>query len=102
MYVKEKTLSSVGEEIPFDLGMKMIKDYEDIHNRTIGHFIGRNILLRILEQTDCQGINFFEALNGNKETLVYIGVDSAGDSFGIVADRSSCPCPHEAWNWYES
>lgn len=105
----ERHLASIGEEISHELGAKMVKDFQDAHpNDEIGNYIGREILEQILEQPNCQGINFYNAINEvGRKTLVYVGVDENNENItkytgidvngkltshrGIVADRSAAP-----------
>ncbi|MBC5774674.1 hypothetical protein H8S95_11425 [Pontibacter sp. KCTC 32443] len=59
-----------------------------------GHFYGRDILLKLLEQDGCVGIRMYYALdeNGQKQ-LVLVGVDANGNDIEeMVVDHSSiCP-----------
>jgi hypothetical protein len=102
---EEKVLNAnVGEHIGYELGAKMIKNYCDEYNEVGAHFIGRNIIEKILSQPDCIGIKIFKALDEfTQQTYVFTGVDSDGKvileltaitpcgeiktSEGIVADR---------------
>lgn len=116
--VTPRTLASIGEEIPHELGARMIKDYQEKNpGKEIGNFIGREIIEEILAQPDCVGINFYNAINEvGRETLVYIGVDNSGEVItkystidttgrlvekkGIVADRVlPPPDDKEWWEW---
>src|SRR5688572_18373456 len=71
-------LSIIGEEINHELGAKMVKDFQDANpHEEIGNYIGREILEKILNQPDCMGIRFYNAINEKgRKTLVYVGVDS--------------------------
>ncbi len=73
------SLAEIGEHIGFEKGAKMVKDYYDAFGENSCHFVGRNILLKMLEQPDCVGVNMYKALNdqGNP-TYVFVGVDSTG------------------------
>lgn len=96
--------AQVGEHIGYELGAKMIKDYYDKYNEGGCHFVGREIVEKILNQPGCIGIKIFKALNEKDEkTYVFVGVgqdeelilentyiNSVGDIIkeeGIVADR---------------
>ena len=96
---------TVGEHIGYDLGVKMVKDYYDKFGEGNPHFIGRNILSKILNQPGCIGINFYNALNENGEkTLVIVGLNKDNSPIlevvsvnhngkldhkeGIIADRN--------------
>jgi DhnA family fructose-bisphosphate aldolase class Ia len=100
----QKLTAQVGEHIGYELGAKMIKDYYDKYNEGGCHFVGRDIVERILNQPGCIGIKIFKALNESQEkTYVFVGVghdgelilentyiDTAGEmrkEEGIVADR---------------
>jgi len=109
-----KELSNVGSEISHDLGAKMVKDFQDLHpDAPVGFYIGREIILDILNQHDCQGIDFYNAINeAGEQTAVYCGVDSNNEKMigqyvddkgsfkvGIVADRSTAPGA-VPWDWW--
>lgn len=102
--------AEVGEDIGFELGAKMIKNYYDQNqDDVLAHFMGRNMIEAILAQPGVVGIRMFHALNdiGIKQ-IVLVGVDADGNNIlnysevgengelirrkGIVADRSR-PCP---------
>lgn len=96
---------TVGEHIGYDLGVKMVKDYYDKFGEGGSQFIGKNILLEILEQPGCVGINVYKALNEKGEkTYVILGLNKENQPIinysvvnisgqldekeGIVADRN--------------
>jgi hypothetical protein len=96
---------TVGEHIGYDLGVKMVKDYYDKYGEGGAQFIGKNILLEILSQPGCIGINVYKALNEkNQKTYVIVGLNSNNEPIlnypvvnlngqldqkeGIVADRN--------------
>jgi DhnA family fructose-bisphosphate aldolase class Ia len=98
--------ANVGEHIGYELGAKMIKDYYDKYQEGGAHFVGRNIIEKILSQPDCIGIKIFKGLNEEgKKTYVLTGVNSEGQPIleitavnpngemkieeGIVADRKT-------------
>ena len=103
------TLEAVGENIGHELGAKMVKDFQDNNpNETPWFYIGKNILNQIINQPDCAGIRFYNALEETGEkTLVLVGIDSDGNvideyrtidsegklnkTAGIVADRIGKP-----------
>jgi hypothetical protein len=121
----KRAVATIGEEIGYELGAQMVKDYQ-VANPSDVHFytIGRNIIDQILAQPGCVGIKFYNAYNETGEkTLVYIGLDSNGKTIlqqshitndgvlrtekGIVADRarSDRPAPgfdeEELWGWID-
>lgn len=75
------SLAAVGEDIGPELGAKMVKDFQDAFpNENPWLFSGREIIQRILNQPDCQGIRFYNALNElGEKTLVSVGIDSMGN-----------------------
>lgn len=101
----KKEMAAIGEEIGYELGAQMVKDYQ-VANPSDVHWyaVGRNIIDQILAQPGCAGIKFYNAYNElGEKTLVYVGVDSLGAALleysiinnngvlevekGIVADR---------------
>ena len=104
-------VASIGEEITGAEAGRMISGYREKHPaNAIGYQVGRNILMKILNQQGCEGIAFYNSLDEmNRQTLVYVGVDALGQvirgysvvghdgSFsykpGIVADRLKPPAP---------
>ena len=100
-----KSISSIGEEIGLELGLKFVTDYQKANpTETHSYVIGREIIEKILTQPGCQGLRFHMALNeAGETTMVYTGVDSQGQPIlsysvistegvlsseaGIVADR---------------
>ncbi len=108
---QRKTYSAeVGEDIGYELGAKMIKNYfSQNQDDVLASFMGRNQIEAILAQPGVIGIRMFNALNdlGIKQ-LVLVGVDANGQNVlqyttigengelikkkGIVADRAKlCP-----------
>ncbi|PWT96195.1 MAG: hypothetical protein C5B52_16305 [Bacteroidetes bacterium] len=96
--------AGIGEHIGFELGARLIKNYHDLNGKTASHFVGKDILSKMLNQPDCIGINIYKAINEEgSQTYVLVGVDSTGKKIleysqisaegclesqeGIVADR---------------
>jgi len=94
-----------GEDIGFELGAKMVKDFYDATGIGNAQFVGKNIIEKILNQPECIGINIYNALNEKGEkTYVLVGLDKENNPIlnisavnlegqikhidGIVADRS--------------
>ena len=75
-----RNVASIGEEIGYELGKKMVLDYQDAHPADIHFFnLGRNIIESILGQPGCVGIRFYNAYDENGiKTLVYVGLDNRG------------------------
>jgi hypothetical protein len=97
--------ANVGEHIGYELGAKMIKDFCDKYSEAGAHFMGRNIIEKVLSQPDCVGIKIFRGLNesgdlayviagvnqDNKLILDTAVVTTSGEikkEEGIVADRA--------------
>ncbi|MGN6490772.1 MAG: hypothetical protein ACTHLE_02150 [Agriterribacter sp.] len=71
--------ANIGEDIGYEKGAKMIKDYFDAHGPSNCHFVGKNMLAKMISQPECVGINIYKALNDKGEqTYVFIGVDGNG------------------------
>lgn len=103
--MRPELTSSVGEHIGFELGAKMVKEFQDAYpNENLGVFVGKEIIESLLAQPGCVGIKMFNALNeAGEKTLVFVGLDSDGRHIieyttidrqghmlkneGIVADR---------------
>ena len=106
--VTKTTIAAIGEEVGYELGAQMVKDYQ-IANPLDAHsyVVGRDIIDQILAQPGCAGIQFYNAYNElGEKTLVYVGLDSTGHTIveyscvndhglsikkGIVADRMTKP-----------
>lgn len=108
---------AVGEHVGFEMGAKMVKDYYDSFGENQAHFVGRNIIEKILAQPDCTGIKIYKALNAKgDQTYVFVGIDKRGKAIleytvvnddgtlskevGIVANRFLPPKPGEGWFEY--
>lgn len=92
VYEQKKGYSSgVGEDIGYEKGAKMIKDnYDENPDDVIAHFMGRDIIEKILAQPGIAGIRMFYALNelGLKQ-LVLTGADDTGKnvlSYSSIGD----------------
>ncbi|MCO6496702.1 MAG: hypothetical protein J5I50_03455 [Chitinophagaceae bacterium] len=106
----EKKNAKVGADIGHEEGHKMVTAFREAYPDAVpGHFIGRNILVEILNQPGCVGITFRKGLNdAGEEHLVYTGIDASGNDIltytvvthqgeleskeGIVADKT-------VWDW---
>ncbi|MFT3950287.1 MAG: hypothetical protein QM763_25195 [Agriterribacter sp.] len=108
--------STIGENIGYEKGAKMVKDYVDAYGETSCHFVGKNILEKLLNQPDCIGINMYKALNDKgAQTYVFVGMDNAGKpileytavndngglakEYGIVANKFSRRANEGWWSW---
>lgn len=107
---------TIGENIGYEKGAKMVKDYCDTYGENICHFVGKNILEKLLSQPDCVGINMYKALNDKgAQTYVFVGMDSTGKAileytavndngglakeYGIVANKFSRRASEGWWSW---
>ena len=84
---KQMLTAEAGAEVGVELGSQMISAYRQTNpTDTLGYFIGRNILEQVLAQPGCVGIKFYNAYNeSGAKTLVYVGVDAAGNDMLTVA-----------------
>lgn len=59
-------------------------------------FMGRDILLDILNQTGCMGIRVYYGIdNAGAQKLVFVGAEANGDDLtGLIADKG-LPCPED-------
>ncbi|KYP14680.1 hypothetical protein [Flavihumibacter sp. CACIAM 22H1] len=105
------SLAAVGEDIGPELGAKMVKDFQDAYpTENPWVFCGKDILQKILNQPDCQGVRFYHAIDElGRRTLVSVGINSQEEiiseysaidaggimkrEIGIVADRNGIPKP---------
>lgn len=78
----QKAVANIGEEIGFELGKSMVKEFQIQNPHEIHHYtIGKNILNQILSQPNCEGIRYYMAYNENGErTMVYVGINAEGES----------------------
>lgn len=66
--------------------------------KTLGIFLGTNILKALLDQSGSQGIRFYFGLDGEAPHLVAVSADGneddlLGDGY-IIADDGRCSPPH--------
>lgn len=85
-----------GEQISLNEAASITANHRSANpNGVWGHFMGKEILMAILNQSGCVGIRCYHAIgtDGNKQ-LVYVGVDQNENDIitGIIADRCK-PCP---------
>lgn len=87
-----------GGEIELPQAAALTKEHRD-RNPTVrkGHFFGKDILNKILEQDGCMGIRIYYGIDPdtNKRELVIVGADSSeNDMTGLIADFSAA-CPNK-------
>jgi hypothetical protein len=62
---------------------------------TIAHFIGKNKLMRLLEQENCVGVRIYYGLDENDEqNLVFVGADENENDLvnGVIVEYTpKCP-----------
>lgn len=113
--------SSVGEHIGYEAGAKMVKTYYDAHpDQAYSHFVGRDIIEKILAQPGCAGLGIYPGYNeAGVRQLVFIGVDAEGkqilsypvidtngaikNAVGLVVDKIISPdidTDSVDWSWF--
>ena len=115
----QRNIAQVGEAIPHELGVQMVKDYQVANPNDVKAFhIGKDIIQQILAQPGCMGMRFYNAYNEmGEKTLVYVGIDAAGNAIikytmvdstgafdtrkGIVADRLGGQSSNSDTDMYE-
>jgi hypothetical protein len=81
----------IGEDIGFELGKKMVQDFQSRHPYEIPSFlVGKKILTQILNQPGCEGIKLYNGYNEKGEkTLVYVGTDKNGKNIFEITSINS-------------
>ena len=113
-----KNISSIGEHIGLEEGKSMITSHVISHPETSNSYlIGREIIEKILQQPNCSGIKFYDAISEQgKKTLVLVGIDNEGNAIlkysiinssgsidnkhAIVADRIKTGNINEDQDWW--
>jgi hypothetical protein len=88
------------EEFPLDTAAEWTANYRNANPGAVkAHFIGRDLINKMLEQDGCMGLRIYYALDekGNKQ-LIIVGADKDENDLynGIIAERTiKCPpyCP---------
>lgn len=86
-----------GEIITLEEAKQYTHSFQKLYpNEKKAFFVGKENLLKILEQPDCLGIRIYNGYNDDENTSnkVLIGVDSNGDDMidGIILEKL-VPCP---------
>lgn len=88
---------SEGAVIELDAAAALTAEYRKLNpGETLGHFLGRDLLSSILNQSGCMGIRVYYGVDSNgAKQLIFVGADSNEDDMtsGIIADFCS-PCPN--------
>jgi hypothetical protein len=72
--------SETGEDIGYEHGAKMIKNYHDQNDVVVSHFLGRDMIEAILDQPGVVGITVFNGLDeSGLPKPILVGVNSKGD-----------------------
>ena len=101
IYFNKKNMSFNGKEgavISLTEGADMTANYrKTIPTGSIkGHFLGRELIQKILDQPECMGIRVYYGIDQDgQKSLVFVGADRNEDDMvgGVIADRS-IPCPN--------
>jgi hypothetical protein len=83
-----------GNPIDHSIASEWTKNYREASpGKLIAHFFGRDVLLNILAQENCQGIRFYYGLDGEVQQILAVGADNEEndqlDGNSIVADEST-------------
>jgi len=80
-----------GDQITMQEANQLRQNYVNANpGKAEGHYLGRDVIEAILNQSGCQGISFYHGIDSNgNQNLVLIGTDSneADMNSGIIADR---------------
>jgi hypothetical protein len=89
-----------GGPITLEAAAAMTACYRKLHpNQTEAHFMGKENLLALLNQTGCVGIRVYygDKPSGGKE-LIFVGADAEeNDMLGLIMDIAK-PCPTHCSN----
>lgn len=85
-----------GETISLTTASGFTENYRDEAGTgaTLGHFIGRDLIEDILDQTGCMGIRMYYGIDGDgNKVLILVGANGdEDDMLDIIVDRTvSCP-----------
>lgn len=84
------------EEFPLSTAAEWTANYRTANpDGRLGHFFGKTIINRILEQPGCLGIRVYYALDADgKQQMIMVGADANENDLhnGIIAEMSR-PCP---------
>lgn len=86
-----------GVQVTLDDASGWTKNFRDtiVTGDTLGHFFGKDILQKILDEPDCMGIRIYYGLDANGEkNLVLSGALENQDDMenGVLAEHSvTCP-----------
>lgn len=93
-------IGNEGELISLIAASQQTANYRNQNPEAIkGHFIGKDHLLNILNQSGCMGIRVYYGIDnsGNKE-LIFVGVDAdENDLLYLIADHGN-KCPPDCGN----
>jgi hypothetical protein len=86
-----------GTFITLEEGAAMTSRYRNSiqSGEILGQFIGKDLLLKIIEQPECEGIRIYYGINKiGEKSLVLVGADSNTNDLtgGLIADEGiKCP-----------
>lgn len=86
-----------GEQVSLQEGAQLTHNHRMTNpNEVLGHFVGKDILNDILNQSGCMGVRIYYGIDSTGEKkIVLVGADSNQDDMtsGIIANRTTPPTP---------
>ena len=86
-----KPVKEVGKNITEDEASEWVQKYQEKHpiseGPTWGWLYGRDILEKLLEEKDVEGIWFYKALKDGEERLVLYPADEKGNKMGLKMSK---------------
>ena len=80
-----------GDQITLQEATQLRQNYVQANpNSAEGHYIGRDLIESILNQSGCKGISFYYGIDSSgKQNIILIGTDSneVDMNSGVIADR---------------
>ncbi|MDO7849547.1 hypothetical protein Q5H92_24505 [Hymenobacter sp. M29] len=90
---------SEGSQITLSRAIELTTNYRDANQgKILSIFLGTNILKKLLDQPESQGIRFYFGLDGEATRLVAVSADHNEDDLFtdgyLIADEGSSGPPH--------
>ena len=92
----EKFDGTEGENISLEEAIAMTKAFREANPRAIkAHYIGKNIMMELLEQRDCVGMRVYNGINEDgTAAIVIVGVtEDNKDLYLTTRADKAIPCP---------